>query len=153
MPRPREIISINDASSGGRAAVAAELRAGGDGRVAVLAGFGFERLAAVVAELRAGLHLRLAVRAGDGRGGGLRLRVRAAVLAELRARRVRRAALRARRHLSRRAAAALLSLLLSALLLALTADCVRHHLSEAEAHPQPHARARGPARLLRGVGH
>src|ERR1051326_2543081 len=117
--------------SGGRAAVAAELRAGGDGRVAVLAGFGFERLAAVVAELRAGLHLRLTVRAGLRRG--LLLHVRAAVVAELRAGGRGRAALRARNHLSRRAA--LLASALLTLLLALSAaEGVRHHLPHAEAH-------------------
>src|ERR1043166_724224 len=128
---PAERCSALGVNSGGRAAVAAELRAGGDGRVAVLAGLGLERLAAVVAELRAGLHLALTMRAGLG-GGLLRLRVRAAVLAELRARRVRRVALRARHGLLR-AAAALLPLLLLAL--TLIAEGVRHHLAHAEAHP------------------
>src|ERR1051326_8895071 len=104
--------------SGGRAAFSAELRAGGDGRVAVLAGFGFERLAAVVAELRAGLNLRLTVRAGLRRGL-LLLHVRAAVVAELRAGGCGRAALRAWNHLSLRAAL-LASALLPLLLLALS---------------------------------
>src|SRR5215207_10712396 len=94
-------------SGGGRAAVAAELRAGRERRAAVRALLRLHRLAAVRAELRPLLHLRLAVRALDRRRRCWpRLHVRAAVLTELRAREVRRVALRTRHRLLRRRAAA-----------------------------------------------